>query len=118
MIGAHPQPFTRQSPQGWCASTSAHPNQPLEVIMERTALLARVWISLAVSLLAAANVSAGVVTTTGDSGPGSLRDTLALAASGDTITFSLTLPATIALLSELPITQSVTIQGPGAGSLT
>ncbi len=86
--------------------------------MERTALLARVWISLAVSLLAAANVSAGVVTTTGDSGPGSLRDTLALAASGDTITFSLTLPATIALLSELPITQSVTIQGPGAGSRT
>jgi uncharacterized repeat protein (TIGR01451 family) len=30
----------------------------------------------------------------------------------------LTLPATIALSSELPITQSVTIQGPGAGALT
>jgi uncharacterized repeat protein (TIGR01451 family) len=89
--------------------------------MVRTARFSRATracIGLAASILLVANGLAGVVTSTLDAGAGSLRDTLAAAASGDTITFSLTLPATIALTSELPITKSVTIQGPGAGSLT
>ena len=89
--------------------------------MERTARLTRTRrasLGLAASFLVAANGWAGVVTNTNDSGPNSLRDTLAAASSGDTITFSLPLPANIALSSELPIVRSVTIQGPGAGSLT
>jgi hypothetical protein len=71
------------------------------------------------ALLVAANAFAAnvVVTSTGDSGAGSLRNVLAAAADGDTVTFSLALPATITLFSELPITKSVTIQGPGASQL-
>ncbi|MBP8295696.1 MAG: IPTL-CTERM sorting domain-containing protein [Burkholderiales bacterium] len=86
--------------------------------MNRSPALTRTCIGLAVFLFAAANALAGVVTSTANSGAGSLRDTLAAAASGETITFSLAMPATIALSSELPLSQSVTIQGPGANLLT
>ena len=80
--------------------------------MNRSPALTRAYIGLAVFLFAAANALAGVVSTTANSGAGSLRDALAAAVSGETITFSLAMPATIALSSELPLTQSVTIQGP------
>jgi hypothetical protein len=64
--------------------------------------------------------AAGItVTNQADSGPGSLRDAIAAAAPGDTINFSLTLPATITLTSgELLISKNLTISGPGASSLT
>lgn len=58
------------------------------------------------------------VTNTNDSGAGSLRDAIANANPGDTIVFSLTLPATVTLSSELDITQTLTISGPGASLLT
>jgi hypothetical protein len=58
------------------------------------------------------------VTNTNDSGVGSLRDAIASASPGDTVVFSLTLPATIALSTQLHITQSLTINGPGANNLT
>ena len=61
----------------------------------------------------------GVVTSTDDSGPGSLRQTIADAVDGDTITFSLSYPATITLTSgELVIDKGITIAGPGANVLT
>jgi hypothetical protein len=70
-------------------------------------------------LIFAAPCWAGVVTTTADAGAGSLRDVLAAAASGDTITFTLPASSTITLTSgELPITTSVTISGPGADALS
>ena len=56
-----------------------------------------------------------------DSGPGSLRDAVATANSSpgaDTIKFASGLKGTIALSSELAITDDVTISGPGAGRLT
>jgi hypothetical protein len=54
-----------------------------------------------------------------DSGPGSLRDCLARAHSGDTIAFASDLQGTITLTSgELKVGQSVTIQGPGADNLS
>ena len=57
-----------------------------------------------------------VVTNTNDAGSGSLRDALAMANDGDTITFAVT--GTITLTSaELQITHNVTISGPGAASL-
>ncbi len=63
-------------------------------------------------------VSPLVVTTTADSGAGSLRAALASANNGDTITFSLTLPATITLTTdELRLGHNVTITGPGASML-
>jgi Chlamydia polymorphic membrane protein (Chlamydia_PMP) repeat len=57
------------------------------------------------------------VTNTDDSGVGSLRNAIAMALPGDTITFSLTYPATITLHSTLNINTSLTISGPGASNL-
>ncbi len=58
------------------------------------------------------------VTSTADSGSGSLRAVLGVAQSGDTINFSLTYPATITLTSgPLTIGTNVTISGPGATDL-
>jgi hypothetical protein len=63
-------------------------------------------------------VGPGVVTSTNDSGPGSLRQTLASASDGITITFALSFPATIQLTNgELVIDRKVTINGPGADLL-
>ncbi|MBN1678660.1 MAG: hypothetical protein JW966_00115 [Anaerolineae bacterium] len=63
-----------------------------------------------------------VVTTTADSGPGSLRQAILDAnvlPGADTITFSLSAPAAITLADTLPlITDDLTISGPGADQLT
>jgi hypothetical protein len=62
------------------------------------------------------------VTTTNDSGPGSLRQAMIdanAAAGADTIVFTVAPPATISLLSALPtITDTLTISGPGPANLT
>jgi hypothetical protein len=60
-----------------------------------------------------------VVTNTNDSGTGSLRQAVAGASSGDTITFSSKLRGqTITLTSgELDVARNITIQGPGASQL-
>src|SRR6266568_6385825 len=56
------------------------------------------------------------VTNTNDSGPGSLRDALAVANDGDEITFAII--GTITLTSgELLVDKSITISGPGADNL-
>lgn len=59
-----------------------------------------------------------IVTNTNDSGAGSLRQAIADAASGDTITFSLPNPSTITLASQLTIDKNLTITGPGVSQLT
>ncbi|MGC9356886.1 MAG: choice-of-anchor Q domain-containing protein [Anaerolineae bacterium] len=62
-----------------------------------------------------------VVTTTAESGPGSLPQVIADAQSGDTITFDLTYPAEILIdepLDEILIDKDLTITGPGADLLT
>src|SRR5690349_16290481 len=69
------------------------------------------------SLLAANWGSASIVTSTTDSGPGSLREAIANAAPGDTIAFSVT--GTISLTSsELLVSKNLNIIGPGAANLT
>src|SRR5438105_4075077 len=56
------------------------------------------------------------VTNTNDSGPGSVRQALVDANDGDTIDFAVT--GTIGLTSgELLVDKSITISGPGAGTL-
>lgn len=60
-----------------------------------------------------------MVTTTADSGPGSLRDAIAAAPAGGTVQFLTGLSGTISLnTGALLITQDVTITGPGAGLIT
>ena len=60
------------------------------------------------------------VLNTNDSGPGSLRDAIAIASSGDTIAFDPSLAGqTITLTSgELAITKNLDIEGLGADDLT
>src|SRR5947207_9664316 len=62
-------------------------------------------------------VCAAIVTTTADSGPGSLRQAIADASPGETLTFAVT--GVITLTSgELLITTNLTITGPGPSQLT
>jgi len=62
--------------------------------------------------------SVHTVINTNDSGPGSLRQAIASAAPGDTISFALRFPAKIVVYSSLEISQDVTIAGPGPHELT
>jgi alpha-tubulin suppressor-like RCC1 family protein len=75
------------------------------------------WVMLAVFSAIPAFAATWTVTSLADSGAGSLRAAITSAASGDTINFSLTYPATITLASTLTISQNLTISGPGASSL-
>jgi len=71
--------------------------------------------------LFAGHASAATLTVTNlnDNGAGSLRAAITSASPGDTIVFSSGLTGTITLASALPaINANLTIQGPGAGSLT
>ena len=58
------------------------------------------------------------VTTANDGGPGSLREAIANSAAGDSITFALPLPATIALSNTLVIAVDLSVLGPGPAELT
>jgi len=84
---------------GACASSRANPG------------------SLSLSKVAPGNII--VVTNTNDSGPGSLRNALAIANDGDTIDFDSSLNGrTITLTSgQLIVDKDVTINGPGANDL-
>lgn len=57
------------------------------------------------------------VTSTANSGPGSLREAISLAEPEGTIRFNLPLPATIYITSELLINKSLTIAGPSTNDL-
>jgi hypothetical protein len=70
------------------------------------------------ALLTSAQAATQTVTNTADSGAGSFRQAIANAASGDTINFSLTFPATITLVSTLTLNKNLTIVGPSANSVT
>lgn len=77
---------------------------------------ATVWITLLCAIVTQAHAGTITVTSTNDSGPGSLRQALAGANDGDTITFAVT--GIIELTSgELLVDRSITISGPGADSL-
>ncbi len=59
-----------------------------------------------------------IVTNNADSGAGSLRQAIADACVGSTITFANTVTSPITLASELVINKNLTIQGPGANLLS
>ncbi len=92
----------------------------LVIVMLKLTLttLHRMLFIVSLVLLSAGTGMAATLTVTNlnDSGAGSLRATIAAAASGDTINFAVT--GTITLASELAIDKNLTIQGPGANLLT
>jgi len=69
-------------------------------------------------LVLPASAATWTVTNCNDSGPGSLRQAVADASSGDTITFAMS-PAcsTVDLASPIAVSTTITIQGPGANVL-
>lgn len=71
-----------------------------------------------VSACAPANAVTLTVTNTNDNGPGSLRQLIFDAGSGDAITFDESLSGTITLSTQLTINKNITIQGPGAEILS
>src|SRR6266511_2986869 len=78
--------------------------------------LAAIAAALLCAVIIPANAATITVTNTNDSGAGSLRQALIAATDGDTITFAVS--GTIVLTSgELLVDKSITIPGPGAGSL-
>jgi hypothetical protein len=92
-------------------------NAPLLTRDVKTRFLSLTVLALALAGSAAAKTIS--VTTTNDSGAGSLRQAIADASSGDTITFSLPADSVIPLTNgELVIDKSLTIKGPGANQLT
>jgi hypothetical protein len=78
---------------------------------------ARISLALLCAIAMQVRAATITVTNTNDSGPGSLRQALAIANDGDTITFAVT--GTIGLTSGgLVIDKNVTISGPGANQLS
>ncbi|MCL4830786.1 MAG: IPT/TIG domain-containing protein [Caldilineaceae bacterium] len=105
-------------------TNTTHPRRGLGWL-NRLLAVCLLWLSaaqpgLATPLAPAAPTSGAAtitVTNTNDKGPGSLRQAIADASPGDTIVIGVT--GTIFLLSgELVISKNLTIQGPGAGSLS
>src|SRR5258708_22581384 len=83
----------------------------------RAAILFIVLVGMWVSPTQVSRAATLTVTNLNDSGAGSLRQALLDAASGDTITFSVT--GTIVLSgTRLDITKNLTITGPGASFIT
>src|SRR6266545_217685 len=77
---------------------------------------AAIALALICAVIITAHAATITVTNTNDSGAGSLRQALATANDGDTITFAVS--GTIVLTSgELLVDKNITISGPGAGSL-
>src|SRR5215467_3885850 len=84
--------------------------------MRRTTIFS-VVVLLFGTMAMSAPASTITVTNTNDSGPGSLRQALATAHDGDTITFAVT--GNIVLTGGgLPVNKNVTISGPGADQLS
>lgn len=79
------------------------------------------WLAVAALLFGCAHFASAatlVVTNTNDSGAGSLRDAVGLAAPGDTIAFNAGLTGTIVLAASISLAQDVTIMGPGLDNIT
>ena len=104
---------------GWRADIGQHRGEAsMPIRLAATILAAGAFVALLGAAALPALAATIAVTTTQDSGPGSLREALALAGDGDTIDAT-GVSGVITLTSgELAITRSVTINGPGRANLT
>lgn len=80
--------------------------------------LSKLFLTLLITVLAPYTAMAQTVTSTANSGEGSLRQVIADAQSGSIIVFALEPGSTIRLNSQLTINKSLTLMGPGADRLT
>lgn len=69
-------------------------------------------------LVPSAQAATVTVTNLNDTGAGSLRDTISAAAPGDTVNFNSGLSGTVNVASEILVDKALTIQGPGASTVT
>src|SRR5437016_14132504 len=84
----------------------------------RVSRLTLFGVALFCAAASSARANTIAVTNSSDSGAGTLRQALSSASNGDTIVFSVSMPATIALTNgELIITDNLVISGPGATNL-
>ena len=89
------------------------------MIWDRAVVILRVLLCMTLAVAVPAAAQAATVRNTNDSGTDSLRDAIATTPAGGTVDFAPGVTGTITLTSgALVITQSVTIIGPGAGSVT
>lgn len=86
--------------------------------MFRPGTIARLCVLTIAAFCAPAIGAILTVTNTYDSGAGSLRDAIGSAGAGDTVVFAAGVSGQVALLTPLSIGQSLSIEGPGAASLT
>ena len=111
-----------QGPPGWWKA----PGRKLHALLGR--LLAALALVFAVAFpvgavfaftAQVAGASTDTVTNCNDSGAGSLRQTIADASAGDTIDFDMSPACSVITLTSgyIEITQKLTIEGPGAGTL-
>lgn len=104
-------------------SFSVWPNQ---TSIRRYLKLPNLWVALALAIsclgfqgqLVPVSAATRTVTSTANTGAGTLRQVIADAAPGDVIQFSLTYPATITLTSAITVSKDLQINGPGVSSLT
>jgi len=101
-------------------AAAARPNGPTAAPGTTTTISTAAVTAEAVSRIAHASASSNtdIVTNVSDSGPGSLRDTIANANPGDTITFAPNLGPIVLTSGELLISTTLTISGPTGGSQT
>ncbi len=108
--------FSSSRPSAFCRHIARSPK--FLDRLRRAVLPALAAILLVLGMAVPSLATTWTVTSTGDSGTGTLRAALGSAANGDTINFSLTYPATITLTSgPLTIGTSLAISGPGAANL-
>ena len=84
-------------------------------------IIVAAFAGLALAAVQPAHADTITVTNTNDAGAGSLRDAIAVAASGDTVTFAAPLfdtPQVIDINGQLEIAKNLTITGRGANLLT
>jgi len=93
-------------------------NMPLHQHPKWVLAILCIWLTLSIFFVQDARAANQVVTNLNNDGGGSLRQAIADVGAGETITFQAGLTGTIILTTEIDITKSLAITGPGADQIT